>query len=144
MNRQDHWFAAKLLLTVSIIFMWSCDTQTGCEDARTAIVAEMKSVCGGDGYQGGASAFCSTCVAKGYYATTGPSQCECKRLTFDQDFCSYSQNSEAEPAVRDAIDFADNSCPTFTLPGEDAGVSNMPPGADAGGDAAPSNDSSVE
>lgn len=95
----------------------SCGGSNGCEDARGEVVDQMHAICKEPAYA--ASAFCSTCVAKHYYSTTGASDCRCKVLTFDQDFCSYLKGSDARSRVRSAIDYANESCAAFAFEAQD-------------------------
>jgi len=93
----------------------SIDRGSGCEDARTEMVKQIKSVCQ-ETIAYADSPFCQTCVNNEYYSTTGPADCECAPLTLDAEFCSYSKDGEAKPAIRSAIDDANQTCAAFVLP----------------------------
>ena len=111
---------------VVFLFCIACDPDGGseCESARTSVVETMDSLCSKDvAYR--MTAFCKQCVMRGYYATSGASDCLCTRLTFDQDFCAYRTGSEAVAQVRGALDYANEQCPSFTLELDDAGAMEL-------------------
>ena len=107
---------------------------SACEQARTEVIKQIKNVCDEPGYKG-VSKFCTKCVANALYSTTGPSDCKCRPLTFDEAFCAFSKDEEAKPGVRAAIDDADKSCTAFVLPTDDAGAPTIDSGAEAAVDA---------
>lgn len=110
---------AVALIFIGLIGCSDSNLGSGCEDARNQMIASMTTICGESAYS--TSQFCQICFKNGYYATTGPADCRCSRLTFEQDACLYATGNDALSGVRDAIDWADSVCNTFSLPGVDAG-----------------------
>lgn len=95
----------------------SCSNNNGCEDALNNIKSNTQTVCSEDGYKD--TAFCRVCVPAGLYSTSGPTDCVCKLLAFDQPYCTYPGDQEGLAGVRGAIEWANANCASLSLP--DAG-----------------------
>jgi len=98
----------------------SCGDDNGCEKALQQVVTDTTTVCAESGYEG--TPFCMTCATAGYYSTTGPTDCQCRLLAYDQPFCTYAGGDESVSAIRGAIAWANQNCASFSLPGDDAGT----------------------
>jgi hypothetical protein len=70
------------------------------------------------------SPFCRVCVTAQYYAISD--SCTCQPLTLNADFCYMPSDDQATSAVQNAIDQANQACPSPAVPYEDAGASNSP------------------
>jgi hypothetical protein len=117
----------RLLLAPGIavaLVVSACSEDTGCEEARSTVTNTIKSVCDQVPYS--SSPFCMTCVQAGYYDTTGPTNCECKTLTFEQGSCTSLPGKDTTADVRNAIDWANQTCSSFHLPSSDGGAEARP------------------
>jgi hypothetical protein len=118
MKRQYVALAAALLAPS----LWiACDeTPNGCDAAKTSIEGQIESICTEAGYA--ASPFCACCVANLLYSMTD--DCTCRELNFDTDTCYYATGAQADPGVRDAIEYANSIClgRLVSVPHLDAGL----------------------
>ncbi len=103
----------------------ACDGTNGCEDALHQTTKLTKEICSEDAY--GATPFCSICAKADYLSTTGPTDCRCTLLAYDQGVCSTPSDDEAKSSIREAIRWANQSCKTFTF--EDKGEGGSGGGA---------------
>ena len=108
-------------------------SNNGCEDALDQTSKLTHEICAGDTAYG-ATPFCQICVRAGYLSTTGPTDCRCSLLAYDQGVCSTPSDEEAKSAIREAIKWANESCRTFTLTSTDGGAGQG--GGDSQGGAA--------
>jgi hypothetical protein len=111
MARRIH--RALALAALLAAFAVSCNPGNGCEEALDQTEQATQDVCDDGAYA--ATAFCTTCVAAGYYSTTGPTDCRCTLLAYDQGTCAIPSDDEAKASVREAIKWANESCTTFTI-----------------------------
>src|SRR5690242_17215825 len=104
------WLRISVLLVTLVIMssVWAaCDeTPSGCTDARMAMQNSIADACNDPAYA--TTPFCSCCVQNKYFSVTN--DCVCRALQFDTDTCYYSADAEADPMVRDAIEFANSIC----------------------------------
>lgn len=112
-----------------------CSEDTGCEEARTTITNAIKNVCAEVPYS--STPFCTTCVQVGYYDTTGPTDCQCKTLTFEQASCTSLPSKDTTADVRNAIDWANQSCAAFHPPSSDGGADANPGSGSTSDDGGP-------
>lgn len=123
-----YWFGAALLVGG---LAPACSDENGCGQAANDIIAATKAICAEPAFD--SSAFCTVCVAAGYYSTTGPADCRCRLLRFDQPYCTSPGDDETRSMVRGAIAWAAESCPKVTISAADAGAdSDAAPSDDAG------------
>ncbi len=104
----------RIVASVGILILLSvaaCDN--GCEDALDQTSDVSANICTEPAY--GKTPFCSICVKNGYLSTTGATDCECTLLSYDQPVCTYPSKKDATSAIRAAIDWANESCKTFTF-----------------------------
>lgn len=106
----------------------ACDQTNGCEEALEQTKRLSKDVCKETPYA--TTPFCAACVAAGYYSTTGPTDCECAVLAFDQSVCTYPADEEAKSEIRGAIKWANESCASFTTERRDGGTPDAAGGAE--------------
>jgi hypothetical protein len=113
-------------LICTVMAAAGCAQDDGCESAYNAITQAMVSVCAGAPYN--TSSFCITCVGAGYYSNTGPTECACKTLAFDETSCTVPSDNDVMAQVRSAIDYAMDSCAAYRLPSADAGIDDAKSG----------------
>jgi hypothetical protein len=125
-------YTTALAVAVSFAIGSGC-TDTGCEDALEQTTKLTHEICDEEAAYGG-TPFCSICVKAGRLSTTGPTDCRCTLLAYDQGVCSTPPDDDAKSSIRAAIKWANESCKTFTLaePGGEGGQ--------GGGQADPSSD----
>jgi len=92
----------------------ACATSNGCEDALKQTADVTHDICKNDAAFA-ATPFCSICVKANHLSTTGPTDCRCTLLAYDQDVCSIPSREDAKASVRGAIKWANDSCKTFTF-----------------------------
>jgi hypothetical protein len=129
--------ALVLAATVSAITLanLSCN-DSGCDAAQQLDVMAIGQVCAVPPYLSN-STFCVLCTNAGYYSitTSGGGKCVCATLTYDQAACSDARNaSDRLAAARSAVDFADTTCSTISLPGDGGFGDGGPAHVDAGAD----------
>src|SRR4051794_16519230 len=93
---------AALLATTFVLA--GCDRSNGCEEALRKTTDLTNQICAEGAYKG--TPFCKTCVAAGYLSTTGPTDCRCTLLVFDQAVCAFPEEDEAKSEIRGAIVWA--------------------------------------
>lgn len=119
-----------LVLVLGSTPFLACDQTNGCEEALAQAKKLTKAICKELPYS--TTPFCTRCVDAGYYSTTGPTDCECTLLAFDQAVCTYPPDEEAKSEIRGAIKWANESCASFTTERRDGGAPD--PIGGAGGD----------
>ena len=96
-----------------------CD-DSSCGDALAADEVEIGNLCGSDTGTYPHSTFCTLCVASGYFSmvSTGAGACVCQTLTYNQAACAFPTSSgDRRAAAAAAIDYADMTCNSYTIPG---------------------------
>jgi hypothetical protein len=108
--------------------MVACTTTSGCEEALDQTRKLTQEICDKDTAYG-ATPFCSICVKAGYLSTSGPTDCRCTLLAYNQGVCAIPSDDEAKSSIRDAIKWANESCTTFTFapPDGEGGQGGTPP-----------------
>jgi hypothetical protein len=110
---------AVLLAALFWLATFGCSNTNGCEEALEQTTKLTHEICDNDAAYG-ATPFCSICVKAGYLSTTGPTDCRCTLLAYDQGVCSNPSDDEAKSAIRDAIKWANQTCKTFTFGAPDS------------------------
>lgn len=116
-----------LALVAAAAWCQACKSGS-CEPARDEMIKQIHAMCKRDVFR--TSAFCSVCVAHGYYSIED--SCTCRDLNFDADFCLYADTGQADastvdvgsPKLRAALTYAADVCRgrTAVLPNADAAV----------------------
>lgn len=129
MHRRHFSLLAALAPMVLVLTGSSCDHSNGCEEALSQTKTQTIAVCAEVPYA--STPFCKVCVDAGYLSTTGPMDCRCKLLAYDQASCTNPSDDDAKAAIRGAIVWANDSCSTFSIERGDGGTDDGSP-SDAG------------
>jgi hypothetical protein len=97
-----------------------CSTSNGCEAALQQTIKLTTQICDQPAYH--STPFCSTCVAAGRFSTTGPADCRCTFLAFDQGMCTYPSDDDATAQIQGAIDWANEACLVFSIGSTDGSI----------------------
>ena len=107
-----------MLLVITLAGFGACTgPDSSCDEVRANLQGSIGSLCGQAPYN--VSPFCKTCIGAGYYAISD--SCVCRRSILNTDYCYAPDESTGMGAVENAVQQANQTCPSPTLPYRDAG-----------------------